>query len=171
MKRLKINRTFYVFDIQNPYIKSIHSKWYFMSIYNPTMESPMEKGPPGKFHQCNGSSIMAMAFGNATSHPVNARQIIVTYIERKCQQGGRLNIKAVCNQYRNSHYKDKTVSGLSHLYNEDPIPVKAVLLVTGRYSTSSLWSKEVTIPFSFPWSAFSSINTSGDSFTIIFKWN
>ena len=34
--------------------------------------------------------------------------------------GGRLDIKMLSYQYRNSHYKDKIVSWPSYLYNENP---------------------------------------------------
>ena len=44
--------------------------------------------------------------------------------------GARLNVKMSSYQYRNSHYKDKTLSRPSfYLYNGNPIPEKTVFLL------------------------------------------
>ena len=42
---------------------------------------------------------------------------------------GRFNIKTPSCQYRNIHYKDKTVSRPSYLYNGNPIPGKTVFIL------------------------------------------
>ena len=45
--------------------------------------------------------------------------------------GARLNIKIPYYRYKNSHYKDKTVSRPSYFHNENPTPGKVVLYWDG----------------------------------------
>ena len=44
--------------------------------------------------------------------------LIIIYLSIKSLEDS-LDVKTPSYQYRNSHYKDKTVSWLSYLYNED----------------------------------------------------
>ena len=57
--------------------------------------------------------------------------------------GGRLNIKMSSYQYRDSHYKDETVSRLSHLYDGNLYTKKDVLYIeTGPWKLLPLWQPE-----------------------------
>ena len=50
-----------------------------------------------------------------------------------------LNIKIPSYLYRNSHYKDKTLSRQSHLYNGHPIPVKTVFILRRGPGNQHSW--------------------------------
>ena len=80
----------------------------------------------------NGKIVMPIAYSALEAlETVRLTALNVLYGIRQWlwRPGACLNIKMSSWQYGNSHYKDKTVSRPSYLYNGNPIPGKTVFIL------------------------------------------
>ena len=81
------------------------------------------------------SNSLASAFSTPAVYPTkHTHGFIMLYFAWVISASGigsvpRHKIKISSYQYRNCHYKDKTVSWPSHLYNGNTIPVKTVFIL------------------------------------------